>query len=81
MQVVGGGLHADGADSRYTQFTYFSGTKAQILTLEKRMQELVCGTPRRCVCRVSRDLLLARYAVYWLYWYKRTNTDAEGAAR
>ena len=26
------------------------------------------------------QILLARYAVYWLYWYKRTNTDAEGAA-
>ena len=25
--------------------------------------------------------LLARYRVYSLYWYKRTNTDSEGAAR
>ncbi len=21
----------------------------------------------------------ARYSIYWLYWYKSTNTDAEGA--
>jgi hypothetical protein len=25
--------------------------------------------------------LLARYTVYSLYWYKRTNTDSEGTAR
>ena len=27
------------------------------------------------------DSGVARYSVYLLYWYKSTNTDAEGAAR
>ena len=32
--------------------------------------------------KVETDLDFAlRYSVYSLYWYKRTNTDAEGAAR
>jgi hypothetical protein len=32
--------------------------------------------------KVETDLDFAlRYSVYSLYWYKSTNTDAEGAAR
>jgi hypothetical protein len=27
----------------------------------------------------ARWRILARYSIYWLYWYKSTNADAEGA--
>jgi hypothetical protein len=29
---------------------------------------------------LTQRFLRPRYSVYWLYWYKRTNTDAGGAA-
>ena len=25
-------------------------------------------------------MIIPSYSIYWLYWYKSTNTDAEGAA-
>jgi hypothetical protein len=46
-----------------TQFTCFTGTKVQIMT----QKDLV---------RITH---MSRYSVYLLYWYKSTNTDAEGA--
>ena len=46
--------------------TCFTGTKVQILT-----QSVVARVGRGCYGRCS---------LYLLYWYKGTNTDAEGAA-
>jgi hypothetical protein len=47
-----------------THFACFTGTKAQRLT-------------QKALCRGHAPL---RYSLYLLYWYKSTNTDAEGAA-
>jgi hypothetical protein len=54
-----------------SQFTRFTGTTVQILTPEKRAADY--GDPRRGRAVVSA------YAVYLLYWYRSTNTDARKA--
>ena len=51
-----------------TQFTCFTGTKAQILTQKALLDDYLYALP-----------LCARYSGFLLYWYKSTNTDAEGA--
>ncbi len=50
-----------------TQFTCFTSTQVQILSCDG--------------AALARNALQAlRYSIYLLYWYKSTNTDAEGAA-
>ena len=52
--------------TQFTCFTCFTGTKVgQRLQLTRSIQRDSC---RRW-----------RYSIYLLYWYKSTNTDAEGA--
>jgi hypothetical protein len=31
--------------------------------------------------KAGDSMIIASCSIYWLYWYKSTNTDAEGAAR
>jgi ferric iron reductase protein FhuF len=52
---------------RYTRFTCFTGT--QVLAL---LVQILTQTGER------EATALWRYSVYLLYWYKSTNTDAEG---
>ncbi len=54
---------------RYAQFTCFTGTKVHILT----------HTPPANAerMRVFREV---RYSICLMYWYKNTNTDAQGRA-
>jgi hypothetical protein len=54
-------------------FTCFTGTKVQIMALEKEACTADSGDPRRCRAVVSAC------AVYLLYWYNSTNTDAREA--
>ena len=54
-----------------TQFTGLTGAKVQTLS-----QMLLAGTK---VQILTQRFLRPRYSVYWLYWYKSTNTDAGGA--
>ena len=60
-------------DAVGTQFTCFTGTKVQILT-----QEALVG------CILGHEIIGIKVHILTqkaLYWYKSTNTDAEGAGR
>jgi hypothetical protein len=52
-----------------TQFTCFTGTNVRY---RYRLQ-----SANPVGARVERQLSTCRYSVYWLYWYKRTNTDTQ----
>ena len=58
-----------------TQFTCFTGTKVQILTLLPNASGLACSSPPSNP-HGGAWLLCERYPVYLIYWYKSTNTDA-----
>ncbi len=61
-------------------FTCFTGGKAQTLTAE-RGACLCQGKCERWEQVNDMNSVALRYAVYLLYWYKSTNTDAAAALR
>ena len=66
-----------------TQFTCFTGTEVQILTLFScRGVCLAHPSPQASSCASTRysDYLLYWYSVYVLYWYTSTNADVTQAA-
>ena len=65
-----------------TQFTCFTGTEVQILTLFScRGVCLALPSPQASSCASTRSVyLLYWYSVYLLYWYRSTNADVTQAA-
>ena len=69
--------HWQSASSSGAHFTYFPGTKVQILTLRMYVVEQPLDIVEQGTFRILRYLRnLARYSVYLLYWYKSTNVDS-----
>jgi hypothetical protein len=58
-----------------TQFTCFTGTKVQILTHKAHVRRCLFA---HCRARGARGARLEGTQFYLLYWYKSTNTDAQG---
>ncbi len=79
-------LECGAARDSSTQFSWFTGTKVQILTQKAGCENLDAVLHATLAALESssdeqrRKLLMKDwYSHYLVYWYKSTNTDAEGA--
>jgi hypothetical protein len=79
LRTRSGGVR-DGRDVFLRQYLHFGTSKASKLTTFRALSRRCDEREREREREREAALCAARYSVYLLYWYKRTNTDAEGAA-